>query len=101
MRVGELDDYVDETVARRRHSLADDLLSDLIRAEDDGDRLNTAELRMLALLAGTDTTRNQVASSTTRPGPHTDNSPQRSHRSRRRNGTDDQPSDSSASRVVV
>ena len=62
----ELDDYVDEMVARRRDSLTDDLLSDLIRAEDDGDRLNTAELRMLAgglLLAGTDTTRNQVAAS--------------------------------------
>lgn len=62
----ELDDYVDEMVARRRRSLTDDLLSDLIRAEDDGDRLNAAELRMLAgglLLAGTDTTRNQVAAS--------------------------------------
>ncbi|WAJ46042.1 cytochrome P450 [Mycobacterium sp. Aquia_216] len=61
---GELDDYVDDMVARRRHSLTDDLLSDLIRAEDDGDRLDAAELRMLAgglLLAGTDTTRNQVA----------------------------------------
>ena len=63
---GQLDDYVDDMVARRRHSLTDDLLSDLIRAEDDGDRLNAAELRMLAgglLLAGTDTTRNQVAAS--------------------------------------
>ncbi len=62
----ELDDYVDDMVARRRHSLTDDLLSELIRAEDDGDRLNAAELRMLAgglLLAGTDTTRNQVAAS--------------------------------------
>jgi cytochrome P450 len=62
----QLDDYVDDMVARRRHSLTDDLLSDLIRAEDDGDRLNAAELRMLAgglLLAGTDTTRNQVAAS--------------------------------------
>jgi len=62
----QLDDYVDDMVARRRHSLTDDLLSDLIRAEDDGDRLNPAELRMLAgglLLAGTDTTRNQVAAS--------------------------------------
>jgi cytochrome P450 len=60
----ELDDYIDDMVARRRHTLTDDLLSDLIRAEDGGDRLNTAELRMLAgglLLAGTDTTRNQVA----------------------------------------
>jgi cytochrome P450 len=63
---GELDDYVDDMVARRRHTLTDDLLSDLIRAEDDGDRLNGAEMRMLAgglLLAGTDTTRNQVAAS--------------------------------------
>ncbi|MGB9303398.1 MAG: cytochrome P450 [Mycobacterium sp.] len=63
---GELDDYVDDMVARRRHSLTDDLLSELIRAEDDGDRLNAPELRMLAgglLLAGTDTTRNQVAAS--------------------------------------
>lgn len=62
----ELDDYVDEMVARRRHSLTDDLLSDLIRAGDEGDRLDAAELRMLAgglLLAGTDTTRNQVAAS--------------------------------------
>jgi cytochrome P450 len=63
---GELDDYVDEMVARRRHTPTDDLLSDLIRAEDDGDRLNAAELRMLAgglLLAGTDTTRNQLSAS--------------------------------------
>jgi cytochrome P450 len=63
---GELDDYVDDMIAHRRRSLTDDLLSDLIRAEDDGDRLDAAELRMLAgglLLAGTDTTRNQVAAS--------------------------------------
>ncbi|MFI5509764.1 cytochrome P450 [Mycobacterium sp. NPDC051804] len=63
---GELDDYVDDMVARRRHTLTDDLLSDLIRAEHDGDRLSGKELRMLAaalLLAGTDTTRNQVAAS--------------------------------------
>ena len=63
---GELDAYVDDMVARRRHTLTDDLLSDLIRAEHDGDRLNADELRMLAaalLLAGTDTTRNQVAAS--------------------------------------
>jgi len=63
---GELDDYVDEMVARRRHTPTDDLLSDLIRAEDQGDRLDAAELRMLAgglLLAGTDTTRNQLSAS--------------------------------------
>src|SRR3954452_11797904 len=60
---GELDDYVDDMVARRRHTLTDDLLSDLIRAEHDGHRLTAGELRMMAsglLLAGTDTTRNQV-----------------------------------------
>ena len=63
---GELDAYVDDMVARRRHNLTEDLLSDLIRAEDDGDGLNSEELRMLAaglLMAGTDTTRNQVAAS--------------------------------------
>ena len=60
---GELDDYVDDMVAERRNSPTDDLISDLIRAEDDGDRLSMAELRMLAgglLMAGTDTTRNQA-----------------------------------------
>jgi cytochrome P450 len=63
---GELDDYIDAMVAERRRSLTDDLLSEMIRAEDDGDRLNTEELRMLAggiLMAGTDTTRNQLAAS--------------------------------------
>jgi cytochrome P450 len=63
---GELDDYVDAMVAQRRHSLSDDLISDLIRAEDDADRIDATELQMLAgglLLAGTDTTRNQVAAS--------------------------------------
>jgi cytochrome P450 len=61
---GELDDYVDNMVAQRRTSPAEDLITELIRAEDDGDHLSMAELRMLAgglLMAGTDTTRNQVA----------------------------------------
>ena len=51
-------------VAERRTSPTDDLITELIRAEDDGDHLNMDELRMLAggiLMAGTDTTRNQVA----------------------------------------
>jgi cytochrome P450 len=63
---GELDAYVDDMVAERRRSLTDDLLSDLIRAENDGDRLNAYELRMTVaslLVAGTDTTRNQLAAS--------------------------------------
>ncbi|HTI78380.1 MAG TPA: cytochrome P450 [Mycobacterium sp.] len=61
---GELDDYVDAMVAERRDTPTDDLISELIRAEHEGDRLSMAELRMLAggiLMAGTDTTRNQVA----------------------------------------
>jgi cytochrome P450 len=62
----ELDAYIDDMVAQRRHRLTDDLISELIRAEDDGDRLSAGELRMLAaglLIAGTDTTRNQLAAS--------------------------------------
>ena len=53
-------------VATRRRNLTDDLLSDLIRAEADGERLTAEELRALVgtlLMAGTDTTRNQLAAS--------------------------------------
>ena len=59
-----LDAYLDDMIAHRRHALTDDLISELIRAEDDGDRLTHDELLMLAavlLTAGTDTTRNQLA----------------------------------------
>lgn len=62
----ELDAYVDGMVAARRNDLTDDLLSELIKAESDGERLNLDELRMLVagfLMAGTDTTRNQLAAS--------------------------------------
>lgn len=62
----EFDDYIDDLVADRRRRLTDDLLSELIRAEDAGDRLDAGELRMLAfsiLVAGTDTTRSQLAAS--------------------------------------
>ena len=62
----ELDAYVDDMAAQRRNTMTDDLISDLIRAEDDGDRLTHDELLMLAgglLMAGTDTTRNQLAAS--------------------------------------
>lgn len=61
-----LDAYIDDMVARRRHALTDDLISELIRAEDPdfpGDRLSPDELRMLVaalLMAGTDTTRLQL-----------------------------------------
>jgi cytochrome P450 len=59
-----LDTYIDDMLAHRRHALTDDLISELIRAEDDGDRLSADELRMLVaalLLAGTDTTRLQLS----------------------------------------
>jgi cytochrome P450 len=61
-----VDDYVDAMVAERRDALTDDLISELIRAEHDGDHLDMDELRMLVvglLIAGTDTTRNQLAAS--------------------------------------
>src|SRR5258708_39159750 len=59
-----LEDYIDAMVDDRRHTPAGDLVSELIRAEDDGDRLSRDELKMLVraiLTAGTDTTRNQLA----------------------------------------
>jgi len=58
-----LDAYIDDMIERRRHTMTDDLISELIRAEDGGDRLSTDELRMLVaalLMAGTDTTRLQL-----------------------------------------
>jgi cytochrome P450 len=61
-----VDEYVDKMVADRRDALTDDLISELIRAEHEGDHLNADELRMLVvglLIAGTDTTRNQLAAS--------------------------------------
>lgn len=60
----ELEIYVRALVDRRRHEPSSDLLSALIAVEEAGDRLSTGELVMLAeavLMAGTDTTRNQLA----------------------------------------
>jgi len=62
----ELDAYVRAMVDERRSRPADDLLSVLIAIEEEGDRLSTDELVMMAeavLMAGTDTTRNQLACS--------------------------------------
>ncbi|MGE2736964.1 cytochrome P450 [Mycolicibacterium vaccae] len=59
-----LEAYLDEMVVQRRDTLTDDLLSDMMRAEVDGDRLTHDELLKLSatlLMAGTDTTRNQLA----------------------------------------
>jgi cytochrome P450 len=62
----EVGAYVREMVERRRKEPADDLLTDLIAAEESGDRLSTEELESMAiavLIAGTDTTRNQLGCS--------------------------------------
>ncbi len=71
----ELDEYVRALVERRRRDPGDDLLSALIAAEEAGDRLSTDELVMLAeavLMAGTDTTRNQLAACVALFGAHPD-----------------------------
>lgn len=63
---GAFDDYIDAMVDDRRRHPTEDLLSELICIEDAGDRLDAGELRMLAfsiLVAGTDTTRSQLAAS--------------------------------------
>ena len=60
----ELEAHLDDMVTQRRDAPTDDLLSDMMRAEIDGDRLTHAELLSLSaqlLMAGTDTTRNQLA----------------------------------------
>jgi cytochrome P450 len=60
----ELDTYVRQLVDQRRQRPDEDLLSALIAIEESGDRLSTDELVGLAeavLMAGTDTTRNQLA----------------------------------------
>lgn len=62
----ELEGYVTSMIEERRRDPRDDLLSDLIAVEEAGDRLATDEMVMLAeavLMAGTDTTRNQLACS--------------------------------------
>src|SRR5581483_2619913 len=54
---------------------ADDLLSEMIAAEEAGDRLSTDELVMMTeavLMAGTDTTRNQLACSVALLAEHPD-----------------------------
>jgi len=61
--ITELDAYIEALIERRRDQPADDLLSTLLAAEDDGERLSHRELVDLVsalLLAGTDTTRNQL-----------------------------------------
>lgn len=59
----ELDAYTRRLIDARRSQPAEDLLTDLIDAEEEGDRLTTEELLRLVqavILGGTDTTRNQL-----------------------------------------
>lgn len=58
-----MDDYVGALVSDRRIQPCDDLVTDLVKAEEAGDRLSDGELRSLIvglLFAGYDTTRNQL-----------------------------------------
>ena len=60
----ELDDYVGALIERRRREPGPDLLTDLIQAEEDGGRLTKEEMLFIVvsvIMAGTDTTRNQLA----------------------------------------
>src|SRR5262249_24762800 len=60
----QLDAYLEDLIASRRRAMADDLISELIRIEEDGDGLTHDELvNLVAILLndGTDTTRNQLA----------------------------------------
>jgi cytochrome P450 len=59
----ELDEYTRGLIAARRDKPADDLLTELIAAEEAGDKLSTDELVMMVnavIIGGTDTTRNQL-----------------------------------------
>jgi len=62
----ELGEYTRGLIAERRSKPADDLLTDLIAAEEAGDKLSTEELVMMVnavIVGGTDTTRNQLGCS--------------------------------------
>ncbi len=59
----ELEEYTKGLIAERRNKPADDLITDLIAAEESGDKLSTDELVMMVeavIVGGTDTTRNQL-----------------------------------------
>lgn len=62
----ELTEYTIQMIAERRNDPREDLLTDLIAAEEDGDTLDTEELVMMVnavIIGGTDTTRNQLGCS--------------------------------------
>ncbi|HET7483316.1 MAG TPA: cytochrome P450 [Actinomycetota bacterium] len=60
-------EYVDALIAERRRDPGTDLISELIRAEDEGDRLSGDEVRstvILLLIAGHETTMNSLGNGT-------------------------------------
>jgi cytochrome P450 len=60
----ELNEYVREMIDRRRSDPSEDLITQLIAAEEEGDRLSTEELVTMVnavIVGGTDTTRNQLS----------------------------------------
>lgn len=62
----ELDAYSRDLISKRRHDPAEDLITSLIAAEEEGDRLSEDELVMMVMaviVGGTDTTRNQLGCS--------------------------------------
>ena len=62
----EMDEYTRDLIATRRSRPTEDLLTDLIAAEEAGDRLSEEELVIMVeavLIGGTDTTRNQLGCS--------------------------------------
>lgn len=63
----QFEEYSTKTIEQKRTNLGDDLLSDLIRAEESGDKLSFSELKMLVeaiIVSGIDTTRSQLGIST-------------------------------------
>ena len=59
----EINAYTRNLIEQRRSVPRDDLLTDLIAAEEEGDRLTAEELEMMVeavIIGGTDTTRNQL-----------------------------------------
>jgi cytochrome P450 len=58
-----MNEYVGRLIENRRHHPRDDLVTTLVQAEEEGDRLSDWELRVMIgglLFAGFDTTRNQL-----------------------------------------
>lgn len=71
----ELNAYTRQLIQQRRSVPRDDLLTDLISAEESGDKLTAEELEMMVeavIVGGTDTTRNQLGLAITLFAQHPD-----------------------------